>query len=181
MRLSTSSLALLVALCLVGACREAGAGREGSASPQTTDPTAESYVMPPLPRGTVVLKDAYGGTHAVEVEIASNSEAIQRGLMWRKQLPAGKGMLFVFDDDAPHTFWMKNTLIPLDMLFIDGERRLVELAENAEPRTLTSRGGLKPCRYVLEVPGGWAQKVGVQIGGQVELHLPQGAGGQPGR
>lgn len=180
MRLSTPSVALLSALCLIGACREAGAGREGAAPPPA-EPTAENYVMPPLPRGTVVLKDAYGGSHAVEVEIASTPEAVQRGLMWRKQLPAGKGMLFVFDDDAPHTFWMKNTLIPLDMLFIDSQRRIVEVAENAEPRTLTSRGGLKPCRYVLEVPGGWMQKAGVAMGSQVELHLPQGAGGPSGR
>ncbi len=170
--------ALGALLCLVLSCSEAGAGsRPASGQKPQTDPTAEDYVQPPLPRGTVVLMDAYGGAHAVDVEIASSENAIRRGLMWRKHLAPGKGMLFVFGYDAPHGFWMKNTLIPLDRLFIDGDLRIVELVQNAEPRTEISRGGLQPCRYVLEVPGGWSEKMGIQTGNQVELHLPQGIGG----
>jgi uncharacterized protein len=183
MRLQTLAAfaALAVALSLSGACREAGAGAgpEKAGAPAQKDPTAEDYVAPPLPRGTVILKDAYGGTHAVEVEIVSTDDLIRRGMMWRKHLAAGNGMLFVFRNDAEHSFWMKNTLIPLDMLFIDHGGQIVELVQNAEPKSLGPRGGLKPCRYVLEVPGGWTQKVGVVTGGRVELRLP--AGFEPGR
>ena len=178
MKAITVQRALGVLLCLVLSCSEAGAGsRPASGQKPQTDPTAEDYALPPLPRGTVVLKDAYGGAHAVDVEIASSEHAIRRGLMWRKHLAPGKGMLFAFDYDAPHSFWMKNTLIPLDMLFIDRNLRIVELVQNAEPRTESSRGGLKPCRYVLEVPGGWSEKKGIQTGNRVELHDPQELGG----
>lgn len=137
-----------------------------------TDVTAENYSGPALPRGKVVLHDAYGGAHPVEVEIAANDQSRERGLMWRKSLPEGTGMLFVFRYDEPHSFWMRNTLIPLDMLFIDRDRRVAAIVQNAEPRTLTGRGTEKPTRYVLELPGGWTGKLGVNSGSTVEISLP---------
>jgi len=131
-------------------------------------------VPAPLEKGHVVLQSAFGGQAAVEVEIARTREAIERGLMWRGELPAGKGMLFVFGEDEVevHSFWMKNTLIPLDMIFIGPDLRVVGVVENAQPRTLTTRSVGAPSRYVLEVPGGWSAGAGVRAGGQVTLDIP---------
>jgi hypothetical protein len=133
------------------------------------DVTAEDYVMPPLPRAWVRLPDAAGGVHRVEVEVAATPEARTRGLMWRRELPAGQGMLFLFPEESVQSFWMLNTLIPLDMLFIDSRRRIVGIVEQAEPRTLDARTVGVPSQYVLEVPGGWARAQGVSRGATVEF------------
>ena len=74
------------------------------------------------------------------------------------------GMIFLFAHEQQLAFWMRNTLIPLDMLFIDGRGKIVSVIENAEPRTLSSRPSTGPATYVLEVPGGWAAKNGVKAG-----------------
>lgn len=134
-----------------------------------TDPSAEDYPMPPLPRAKVILTDAYGGKHLVDVEVAANELARTRGLMWRKELPEGQGMLFVFQNEEPHSFWMRNTLIPLDMIFIDAEGEIVGIVHRAEPKTLVSRRVDADSKYVLEVPGGWAEQKAVREGSKVEL------------
>lgn len=122
--------------------------------------------MPRLPRAKVTLS---AGTKkvSVEVEVAATRDARTRGLMWRYALADGAGMLFIFSREQPLSFWMRNTLIPLDMVFIDGKGKIVSIIENAEPRTLTSRPSTGPATYVLEVPGGWAAKNGVKAGGAV--------------
>ncbi|MBX5482523.1 MAG: DUF192 domain-containing protein [Myxococcaceae bacterium] len=135
----------------------------------TSDVTAKDWVGPPLPRAKVILTDAFGGRHLVEVEVAATGPMRQRGLMWREHLDDGKGMLFVFRDDQIHNFWMRNTLIPLDMLFIDKDGQVVGIVRNAEPRTLTSRSVGKPSRYVLEVPGGWCEKNAIEPGAKTEF------------
>nr|WP_257458687.1 DUF192 domain-containing protein [Archangium lipolyticum] len=163
--------AACAALLLLTACEATEAKGRPSApeARKVTDVTAEDYVGPSLPRARVLLKDAYGGVHRVDVEVAATPDTRTRGLMWRKELAAGKGMLFVFPHDEVQSFWMQNTLIPLDMLFINSAGRIVGIIENAEPRTLSPRSVGVPGRYVLEVPGGWCQKVGITRGGSVEL------------
>lgn len=161
---------LVAALCLTG-CQQASEAKEKSAAvrPRSRNVSAEDYEMAPLPRAWVHLHDAYGGTHRVEVEVAATPEARTRGLMWRKELPAGKGMLFIFPRDEVQGFWMRNTLISLDMLFINSERRVVGIVEHAVPHSEESRSVGIPGQYVLEVPGGWTQKVGVTRGSTVEF------------
>lgn len=169
-RVRCAATVALLALCACPAQSSADAPRLGVQK----DVAAEDYVPPPLPRGHVVLQSAFGGQAAVEVEIASTPEATERGLMWRKELPAGKGMLFIFSAVSDHSFWMKNTLIPLDMIFIGPDLRVVGVVENAQPRTLVGRRVGRPSRYVLEVPGGWSAKAGVGVGATVKLDLPPG-------
>jgi uncharacterized protein len=135
----------------------------------SADPTAETYVAPALPKGKVLLRDAYRGMHVVEVEIAATAAARNRGMMWRRELPEGKGMLFLFPDEGDHTFWMRNTLIPLDLIFIGKQRKVVGIVPQAAPKTLTTRSGGQPSLYVLEVPGGWAEKQGITVGCEVEV------------
>jgi uncharacterized membrane protein (UPF0127 family) len=133
------------------------------------DPAAESYPMPALPLAKVTLVDGFKATHLVEAEVAASGIARTRGLMWRTQLAAGKGMLFIFTAEQPLSFWMRNTLIPLDMIFINKDLKITGIVENAEPKTLTSRGVGIPSLYVLEVPGGWCKQAGVTVGSEVKL------------
>ena len=147
------------------------------------DVSAQNYAAPPLPRGRVLLRDARGHVYRVEVEIAATHASRTRGLMWRKELLPGHGMLFVFREEEVQSFWMRNTLIPLDLLFIAGSSdstlRVVGILERAEPRTLSPRTVGRPGRYVLEVPGGWCASVGLEPGGRVELEGAEGLRVEP--
>jgi uncharacterized protein len=107
------------------------------------------------------------GVHAFQVEMAITPEEKEHGLMFRRELPEGRGMLFDFMVDQPVAFWMKNTYIPLDMIFIRGDGRILRIAENTEPmseRNIPSGG---PVRAVLEVIAGTAKKFGIAAGDRV--------------
>jgi uncharacterized protein len=107
------------------------------------------------------------GVHAFAVELATNDAERERGLMFRKELPEGHGMLFDFQTDQPVSFWMHNTYLPLDMIFIQSDGHVLRIAQNAEPMsdTLIPSGG--PVRAVLEVIAGTAQKYNIAPGDQV--------------
>jgi uncharacterized membrane protein (UPF0127 family) len=127
--------------------------------------SACSHSRPAHSRGEpeVILSTRAGEEH-VKVEIARSDPERQRGLMYREKLEPGRGMIFLFDHPQKLKFWMKNTYIPLDMVFIGGDKRVVYVEENAEPLTLTSRGPDEDSQFVLEVPGGWARAHGVERG-----------------
>src|SRR5512144_1336235 len=84
-----------------------------------------------------------------KVELAITAAEHERGLMFREHLDPDAGMLFISDSPHPQVFWMKNTLIPLDMIFIGADWRIAGIVENAEPKTLTSRDVGVPSQYVL--------------------------------
>jgi len=107
------------------------------------------------------------GVHAFAVEMALTPEEQARGLMYRRSLPEGQGMLFDFKTERELTFWMKNTYVPLDMIFIRGDGTILRIAENTEPLSerLVSSGG--PARAVLEVVAGTARKLGIARGDRV--------------
>ncbi|MCP4618294.1 MAG: DUF192 domain-containing protein [Bradyrhizobium sp.] len=107
------------------------------------------------------------GVHIFSVEMATTEEERQTGLMYRKELADGKGMLFDFTPEQQISMWMKNTYIPLDMIFIRADGRISRIAENTEPQStaIISSGGL--ARGVLEVPAGTAQKYGIAPGDRV--------------
>ncbi len=113
---------------------------------------------------------ATAGATPLAVEGAADDASREKGLMFRTAVPEGRGMLFVFAGSAPRTFWMKNTLVPLDMVFIGPDLRILGVVENAEPRTLTPRRVEGSAQYVLEVAGGTAYARGWQAGDRVELH-----------
>jgi uncharacterized membrane protein (UPF0127 family) len=165
--------ALLVSCMAQGEGKAPNRTAAAPSASHSTDPTAKDYVGPALPKAKVVLHDAFGGAHLTEVEVAATEDARTRGLMWRTELAEGKGMLFAFRDVSVKNFWMKNTLIALDMAFISADGTVVGIVSNAEPRTLTSRSVGAPSKYVLEVPGGWMDKIGVSAGSKVDL---QGVG-----
>jgi len=107
------------------------------------------------------------------IEIAEDDASRAHGLMDRTHMDDDHGMLFVFQDDAPRAFWMKNTKIPLDMLYFDADRRLVSVQHNvppcvADPCPAYSSGA--PARYVLELNAGQAEKLGVSSGDELIVH-----------
>lgn len=106
----------------------------------------------------------------ISVEIADNDASREHGLMDRSEMAKDHGMLFVFDDDAPRAFWMKNTKIPLDMLFFDTDKRLVSVQHDAQPCTADpckpySSGA--PARYVLELNAGQSRALGLAPGDEM--------------
>lgn len=125
----------------------------------------------PRQRGSepeVILSTRAGEEH-VRVEIARSESERQRGLMYRQSLEGGRGMVFLWDHPEPLKFWMKNTYIPLDMVFISADKHVLFIEENAEPLTLKTRGPDENSQFVLEVPGGWARAHGVERGTAVRF------------
>jgi uncharacterized membrane protein (UPF0127 family) len=121
------------------------------------------------PEPTVFLENSAGSEVRVRVEVARTPEERRLGLMHRQGLDKGSGMLFVFEEPDVQTFWMKNTLISLDMIFIGEDMRVVGVVERTEPMSL------KPCfvdelsQYVLEVEAGFAEKHAISAGTKVRF------------
>jgi uncharacterized membrane protein (UPF0127 family) len=111
------------------------------------------------------------GVHIFSVEMATTEDEKQKGLMYRRELADGKGMLFDFSPEQQISMWMKNTYISLDMIFIRADGRVLRIAENTEPEStrIISSNGL--ARGVLEVPAGTAQKYGIAPGDRVSHPL----------
>jgi hypothetical protein len=128
-----------------------------------------SRTSPSAPAPRAVVETAGGARHGVTVEIARTDAQRRKGLMRRKHLAPDAGMLFIFDETSDHAFWMLETLIPLDMIFIGEDGRIVGIVERAEPRTTVQRSVGAPSRYVLEVNGGWARANGVRSGDRVRF------------
>jgi uncharacterized membrane protein (UPF0127 family) len=107
------------------------------------------------------------GVKVFNVEMARSLEERERGLMFRKELPEGQGMLFDFSPPQDISMWMKNTYVPLDMIFIRADGRILRIAENTEPLSerIISSGG--PAKAVLEVVAGTARKEGIAPGDRV--------------
>ena len=108
-----------------------------------------------------------GGTRSVQVEIAKDDAARQRGLMYRRFMPSEHGMLFEFEREAPQSFWMKNTYIPLDMIFISQTGVVTNIVASAEPLSERVIPSGPPCAAVLELNGGAAAAMGMKVGDKV--------------
>jgi uncharacterized protein len=125
---------------------------------------------PPRPAfacDSVLVQLRNGQAHALRVELARTAAEHAYGLMFVKQLDADAGMLFLNRQDRPQRFWMKNTLIPLDILFIAADGRIVNIAPCTEPLSLNVIASEGPARAVLEIRGGRAAELGIQPGDKV--------------
>jgi uncharacterized membrane protein (UPF0127 family) len=108
-----------------------------------------------------------GGTRTFSMELAKTRPELDRGLMYRRSLPAGQGMLFDFGSVQPIAMWMKNTYVPLDMLFIGADGRIRRIAADTKPQSTDIIPGGEGVRYVLEVRAGTARKLGIAVGDRV--------------
>ncbi|MDD3020602.1 MAG: DUF192 domain-containing protein [Alphaproteobacteria bacterium] len=115
-----------------------------------------------LAEDLTITNDA-GNQISLDVEIADNSSSRARGLMFRRTMPETSGMLFIFPDMRQPSFWMKNTLIPLDMLFLDEKGQVVDIHNMAIPQDLTTITSSQPAKAVLEINSGMAKKWGIGL------------------
>jgi uncharacterized protein len=127
---------------------------------------------PPHPEGAPGPQVIFPNGFTVDVEIAADNELRAQGLMYRDQLRPGAGMLFFFPEEEEHGFWMKNTLIPLDMIWIDSNRRIVHIKHDVPPCRVPlcpSYSPGVPSLYVLEVAAGVAKQQGLEVGDELQF------------
>jgi uncharacterized membrane protein (UPF0127 family) len=124
------------------------------------------------PRQVLAVEGPAGSRAQVTVEVASRWPEIELGLMFRESLGPDEGMLFRFGGSRRHGFWMKNTLVPLDVLFIGEAGRVVNVAERTRPLRVRQHRSAGPVREVLELPGGWCAAHGVGPGARVRPAEP---------
>ena len=105
----------------------------------------------------------------IEVEFAKNDEERALGLMYRSSMDEHQGMWFIFPEEAPRSFYMRNTEIPLDIIYLDKDKKVVSIAKNARPYDETSLPSEKPAMYVLEINGGLSDKWGIEKGDRMEV------------
>ena len=106
------------------------------------------------------------GMHLIRAELADSMGTRMEGLMFRKSMPQGSGMVFVFEETAPHCMWMKNTLIPLSVAFIDESGEIINIAD-MQPQSEQSHCAARPARYALEMNKGWFAQRGVKPGAKL--------------
>lgn len=109
------------------------------------------------------LLELFAGMHRIEAEVAATSETRQVGMMQRTIMAPQRGMLFVFPEVARHCMWMRNTLLPLSVAFLDETGRIINV-EDMQPKTENSHCAAKPARFALEMNLGWFRSRGLGIG-----------------
>jgi len=121
----------------------------------------------------LVIKKQDGDYISFSIEVADSPAEMERGLMFREDLHPSEGMLFVFPSERVMPFWMRNTLISLDMLWIDSNGKIVYIHEKAEPLSEKSINPGRPARYVLELEGGSVHSFNIKVGDQVAQRVIQ--------
>jgi uncharacterized membrane protein (UPF0127 family) len=181
MRTRTAALMYMMMLTIAGSasCSSPGPSKAGSNDTGATKSTpAGAKAAPADGSGTgaaradqpaVILEPAGHPPAEVMVEIARTPRQIQRGLMYREHMPPDQGMIFLMGEERIQSFWMRNTLIPLDMIFIARDMTVAGVVANTEPLTDTPRRVDRPSYYVLEVNAGWAAAHHVAAGTRVRF------------
>jgi uncharacterized membrane protein (UPF0127 family) len=139
-----------------------------SAEPGSAGATASTMKASPAGLDIIPLEISSGArTHRFSVEVARTGDEQAQGLMYRKSLGANEGMLFPFSPARPASFWMKNTLIPLDMIFVRLDGTIARIAANTVPHSLEGVGVEEPVAAVLEIAGGRSAQIGIREGDRV--------------
>lgn len=154
------NLMLVVAgVCLMTACK--------------SEPEHESIETAPIEfkkEGELLLVKPQGDTiQQLDIEIADNSYEQETGLMYRKEMKEDRGMLFVYDQAAMHNFYMKNTYIPLDIIFFGSDSTAVSYKENAEPLDESLIPSQKPAQFILEINAGLVEKWNIELGDKIDF------------
>ncbi len=122
------------------------------------------------------VAEVYLKNNVFYVEIADTPESRAKGLMGRKNLPDDRGMLFVFEEPGIYSFWMKNTLVPLDIIWLNEDKKVVYISKNNHPPKRGDFPIIKPrvtAKYVLEISGGMSEKIGLNVGDVAAFDLLQ--------
>jgi uncharacterized membrane protein (UPF0127 family) len=163
-------IAVFAILSLCSACASCSPSAPKDASePKAANDGATGATAAPQAEAAVELFPAGRAPVLVRVELARTPAERQRGLMHRKELGADDGMLFLFEGPQQLSFWMRNTYVPLDMIFIESSMRVLGIVENAEPLTETPRAVPGLSQYVLEVNAGFSRQHGLGPGTKVRF------------
>lgn len=166
MRLLIPALAVLLLLAGCGTSDEETGAPETTGGETPSGAIGEEVETSELPTVTI---DASGGEEVeVSVEVAETDAERQRGLMERTELAEERGMLFVFEEEQELSFWMRNTLIPLSIAYVDSDGRIVDI-QDMEPLDESGHPSAEPAQYALEVNQGFFEERGVEVGDRVEL------------
>ena len=111
-------------------------------------------------------------TPTLQAEVCTTPGARELGLMYRKKLGDQEGMLFIFPEETERSFWMKNTYLELDMIFLDAQKKIVSITARAVPLTTSARPSKGAAKYVLEVRGGRAEAWGLNVGSELIIDTP---------
>jgi uncharacterized protein len=143
--------------------------RDTDSPPIDTTKKKELPSIPFVKQGEVYFQDKDRKLiTTIDVELAETDEKRHRGLMFRDKMEENQGMLFIFDNEESQAFYMKNTLIPLDIIFINAKKQIVKIYKNTTPLSETDLPSFKPCLYVVEVIGGYTDKYGIKEGDYIE-------------
>jgi hypothetical protein len=119
-------------------------------------------------QGELIFSDAKNKIISkIDIEIADNEDKRMTGLMFRERMEENQGMLFLFSVEEKQAFWMKNTILPLDIIFINSKSEVVSIQKNAEPYSEKSLPSFKPAQYVVEVNAGYTDKYGIKEGTRI--------------
>jgi uncharacterized protein len=157
-RVLSPSLVLFILLVGCGPSEGQIQLREDRGGEASINSPAGQERLPPAGEAWVIF-----GIDTVQAEVARTPEQRERGLMYRESLDVGRGMLFVFPDAQVRSFWMRNTFIPLDIAYMDENLRIVDI-QAMEPRDEDTYPSARPAMFALEVPRGWFEAAGVEVG-----------------
>ncbi|WP_299796658.1 DUF192 domain-containing protein [uncultured Maribacter sp.] len=154
-----SSVILMVVALLLFSCKEAS---KKTIATQSIDFTHEGDL-------SIFLNSSDTLKTKFNIEFAETDYETQTGLMYRKGMDSNQGMLFIFPDERMHSFYMKNTEFPLDIIYIKEDLRIASFQENAQPLNESGLTSQVPIKYVLEINGGLAQELGLSIGDSISF------------
>lgn len=140
-------------------------------TPSTVRENPVGYIPPFQKEGELTFfdQDSRQPIKTIDIEIADDQASITQGLMYRREMADSLGMLFIFDQMEARSFWMKNTYISLDIIYVDQFNQIVSIARNTEPKSTRSIPSGKPAQYVIEVVAGFSDTYGVKAGDFVEF------------
>ncbi|WP_247232418.1 DUF192 domain-containing protein [Telluribacter sp. SYSU D00476] len=135
---------------------------EGSAGAGSSTPTFTK-------EGEVVFISGGAAIKKIDVEVAENEAERNQGLMYRSYMPDSVGMLFIFEQSEPQSFWMKNTIIPLDILYVNENKEIVYIHKNTTPYSEQSLPSYENAQYVVEVNAGFTDRYGIKVGDSISF------------
>lgn len=154
-------MSLLITGSLLTGCKDKPeATKEIATEPVTFKQEAEAYLV--KPEGDTIRH--------LKLEIADDDYQRETGLMYRQSMEADQGMLFIFENEEPRGFYMKNTYIPLDLIFLDSQNKIVSIAKDAKPESLETIPSNVPAQYVLEINGGLSDQWNLVVGDSLILN-----------
>lgn len=164
---STNTFLIIGAVVIAAVVIYFVVGNKKSGQKFVAEDSAPSFIK----QGELIFVDtADSDTLAViDIEIADNDQKTAQGLMYRTSMPENAGMLFLMKTEQMQSFWMKNTYIPLDMIFVNSQKEIVTIRHNTTPMKESSYYSTKPALYVVEVNAGFCRKNNINVGDKIDF------------